>query len=109
MTKEEAIKILQDAYYTSILPDKGGIIFDALKLAVTALQSDPYAPDWSKAPDWANYCHKDSSNHWWWYECEPEKTTTYKPTIGRIQLAKVAHPIAAAENPIEKLFKRPDQ
>ena len=73
----------------------------ALEVAITALQSDSNAPDWSQAPEWANYYHKDSSDHCWWYECEPEKTSTgYKPTVVRVKLAKVP-PI------IEKLYKRP--
>ena len=77
---------------------------EALEFAIAALQSDPDAPDWSQAPNWANYYHKSSDDLGWWYEYEPKKTS-YKgflPTIGRVKLAKAAHPI-------EKLFKRPDQ
>ena len=100
MTKEQAIETLKSL----LLNIAGEKDCQAIQLAITALQSDPNAPDWSKAPEWANYYHKSSDDLGWWYEYEPKKTS-YKgflPTIGRVKLAKAAHPI-------EKLFKRPDQ
>ena len=102
MTREEAKNVLR--LYNN---QKFGIVspefWEAIAVAIAALQSDPDAPDWSQAPEWATHYHKDSSGHEWWYEYEPKKTS-YKgflPTIGRVKLAKAAHPI-------EKLFKRPD-
>ena len=94
MTKEQAIKTLESL----LLNIAGEKDCEAIELAIAALQSDPNAPDWSQAPEWANYYHIG-----WWYEYEPKKTS-YKgflPTIGRVKLAKAAHSI-------EKLFKRPD-
>lgn len=99
MTKEQALQILQEAIDKGIYHDEDVEIFDAIKIAIKCLQSDPNAPDWSQAPEWANYYHIG-----WWYEYEPKKTA-YKgflPTTGRVKLAKAAHPI-------EKLFKRPEK
>jgi len=45
ITKEQAIKILQDAYDRGIDPDGDVEIFDALKLAITTMQAYPDAPD----------------------------------------------------------------
>lgn len=28
-------------------------------------------PDWSKAPDWANYLAQDGCGLWYWFEVEP--------------------------------------
>lgn len=28
-------------------------------------------PDWSTAPDWANYLAKDSNGQWYWFEKKP--------------------------------------
>ena len=105
MTKEQAIKTLESL----LLNIAGEKDCEAIELAIAALQSDPNAPDWSQAPEWANYYHKDSNDHCWWYECEPEKTSnSYNPKIGHIKLAKASHPMAKVKNHIEKLFKRPD-
>ena len=110
MTKQEAIDTLK--LYSN---NRFGIVSEpfwkALNIALEALKAqNSDEPDWeNEAPEWANYYHKDSSDHCWWYECEPKKTITYAPTIGRIKLAKAAHPFAAAKSPIEKLFKRPDK
>ena len=106
MTKQQAIETLKNL----LLNVAGEKDCEAIELAIAALQSDPDAPDWSQAPEWATHYYKNSSGHGWWYECEPEKTsTTYNPKIGRIKLAKAAHPMAKVKNHIEKLFKRPDQ
>jgi len=28
-------------------------------------------PDWSKAPEWANYFAMDADGTWWWHELKP--------------------------------------
>ena len=28
-------------------------------------------PDWSSAPEWAEYLAMDGDGEWWWYEVEP--------------------------------------
>ena len=45
ITKEQAIKILQDAYDRGIDPDGDVEIFGSLKLAITTMQAYPDAPD----------------------------------------------------------------
>jgi hypothetical protein len=101
ITKEQAIKILQDAYYTSILPDKGGIIFDALKLAITALRADPNAPDWSEAPEWANYYSIDADGQSWWHE--------FEPSIARLNYISLGKGIPDDSLERMKLYKRTDK
>jgi len=70
MTKEQALQILQEAIDRGIDPDEDVEIFDAIKIAIECLQSDPDAPDWSKAP-WANYYAIDGDGSRWFYEFEP--------------------------------------
>ena len=78
MTKEQALQILQEAIDRRIDPDEDVEIFDAIKIAIECLQSDPNAPEWSQAPDWANYYGIDADGQRWWYEFEPElKGITY--------------------------------
>ncbi len=37
------------------------------KIEITSMN-----PDWTKAPEWANYIAMDSNHEWYWHENEPE-------------------------------------
>ena len=75
---------------------------EALQLAITALQSDPETPDWSQAPEWANYYAIDDDGQCFWYENEPvRRGNDFYPSSGRDQLH--------IKKKSTTLFKRPDQ
>jgi hypothetical protein len=101
MTKQQAIETLKSL----LLNIAGEKDCEAIELAIAALQSDPDAPDWSQAPEWATHYYKDSSGHGWWYECEPKKTTTHEPFFVPARYRQEI----PSQKPIGKLFKRPDQ
>lgn len=67
MKKEEAIKTLKSL----LLNIAGEKDCQAIELAITSLQSDPHAPDWSQAPDGANYHTTDRDGQRFFHECEP--------------------------------------
>ena len=76
MTKEQAAELLKNYQqwrkgrvdYFPVSPAK---LSQAIEVAIAALQSDPDAPDWSKAP-WANYYGIDADGSRWFYEKEPQ-------------------------------------
>ena len=73
----------------------------ALQLAITALQSDPYAPDWSQAPELANYYAIEADGQCIWFENEPQKVNlSYEEYFGSWSKNKDPKNM--------KLFKRPD-
>ena len=78
-------------------------VSEALELAITALQSDPDAPDWSKAPKWARWYAIDLIDlKGYWYENEPiDDGQRYL-----LQSGKYKRDINAN---FPTLFKRPDQ
>ena len=101
MTKEQALQILQEAIDRGIDPDENVEIFDAIKIAIECLQSDPYAPDWSQAPEWAQWYAIDGDGQRWWFEIEPTfKGTTYNGK-GEIEIDNLPERM--------KLFKRPEK
>ena len=67
MTKEQAIKTLESL----LLNIAGEKDCQAIELAITALQSDPHAPDWSQAPEWAQWYAIDRDGQRWWFDIEP--------------------------------------
>ena len=73
---------------------------NALEVAITALQSDPNAPDWSQAPEWAEWYAIDADGQCFWYENEPIKRgNNFFPSSGveKLHYKKIA----------QTLFKRP--
>lgn len=95
MTKQQAIKTLESL----LLNIAGEKDCQAIELAIAALQSDPDAPDWSQAPEWAQWYAIDGDGQRWWFEIEP----TFKGTIyngkGQIEIDNSPEHM--------KLFKRP--
>ena len=73
MTKEQAIKTLESL----LLFLAGEKDCQAIELAITALQSDPHAPDWSQAPEEANYHTTDADGQRFYHEFEPIKDGGY--------------------------------
>ena len=80
MTYETAHKILSAHQAFWVLGDLDGLKYtaaevnEALEFAKAALQSDPDGPDgpdWSQAPEWANYYAIDGDGSRWFYEFEP--------------------------------------
>lgn len=102
MTREEAKNVLR--LYNN---QKFGIVspefWEAIAVAITALQSDPYAPDWSQAPDWAEWYAIDIFGTECWFENEPtcSKQGVYFASSGKIDYC--------TKNRVQSLFKRPDQ
>jgi len=44
-------------------------------------------PDWSKAPEWANYIAMDNNYQWYWHENEPEiKWDFWNNPCGKAQI-----------------------
>ena len=101
MTKEQALQILQEAIDRGIDPDEDVEIFDAIKIAIECLQSDPNAPDWSQAPDWANWYAIDADGQRWWHELEPSITTINYLGLGKQNFDNLPERM--------KLFKRPEK
>lgn len=98
MTKEQAIELLKSL----LLNIAGEKDCQAIELAITALQSDPETPDWSQAPEWANYYAIDDDGQCFWYENEPvRRGNDFYPSSGRDQLH--------IKKKSTTLFKRPDQ
>ena len=101
MTKEQALQILQEAIDRGIDPDEDVEIFDAIKIAIEWLQSDPNAPDWSQAPDWAEWYAIDADGQCFWYENEPVKRgNNFFPSSG---VEKLHYQKRA-----QTLYKRPE-
>ena len=97
MTKQQAIEALKRL----LLNIAGEKDCEAIELAIAALQSDPDAPDWSQAPEWARWYAIDGDGQRWWFEIEPTlKETTYRGK-GKIEIDNLPERM--------KLFKRPDQ
>lgn len=43
-------------------------------------------PEWSNAPEWANYMAMDQSGKWFWFENEPkldEAEGIWRPNMGK--------------------------
>lgn len=78
MTYETAHKILSahQAWrrgLVDVMEYTAAEVSEALELAITALQSDPDAPDWSQAPEWARWYAVDADGQTNWFEKKPEK------------------------------------
>ena len=74
---------------------------EALQLAITALQSDPDAPDWSQAPEWARWYVKDKTGTECWFENEPLRlSNAYFASSGKMDYC--------TKKPFKRLYKRPD-
>ena len=98
MTKQQAIETLKSL----LLNIAGEKDCEAIEFAIAALQSDPDAPDWSQAPEWANYYAIDDDGQCFWYENEPvRRGNDFYPSSGRDQLH--------IKKKSTTLFKRPDQ
>jgi hypothetical protein len=44
-------------------------------------------PDWSQAPEWANYVAMDECGDWYWYSHQPTKGDVEWITLGKQKLA----------------------
>ena len=99
MTKEQAIETLESL----LLNIAGEKDCQAIELAITALQSDPHAPDWSQAPEWAEWYAIDIFGTECWFENEPtcSKQGVYFASSGKIDYC--------TKNRVQSLFKRPEQ
>lgn len=50
-------------------------------------------PQWSNAPEWANYLAQDEDSTWWWFALEPMKASNgWGPAMGRNKQAKFTNP-----------------
>lgn len=98
MTKQQAIETLKSL----LLNIAGEKDCEAIELAIAALQSDPYAPDWSQAPEWAQWYAIDIFGTECWFENEPtcSKQGVYFASSGKIDYC--------TKNRVQSLFKRPD-
>ena len=98
MTKEQAIKTLESL----LLNIAGEKDCQAIELAITALESDPNAPDWSQAPKWARWYAIDIFGTECWFENEPtrSKQGVYFASSGKIDYC--------TKNRVQSLFTRPD-
>ena len=70
-------------------------VWDALNVCMERLEwakkqnEIDTTPDWSNAPDWANWLAMDSEGEWHWYENKPEKEFVFwLPTGGRFAFIK---------------------
>ena len=98
MKKEEAIQLLKSL----LLNIAGEKDYQAIELAITALQSDPETPDWSQAPEWANYYAIDGDGSRWFYEFEPfQEGLDFNQNKGQWMNDDDSRRM--------KLFKRPEQ
>lgn len=99
MTKKQAIKTLKSL----LLNIAGEKDCQAIQLAIAALQSDPNAPDWSQAPEWARWYAIDSILlKGYWYENKPiYDDQNYIPKSGKYERDINAN--------FPTLFKRSDQ
>ena len=76
-------------------------IVEAVHKAIAALQSDSNAPDWSQAPDWAEWYAIDADGQCFWYENEPVKRgNNFFPSSG---VEKLHY-----QKRTQTLFKRPE-
>lgn len=101
MTREEAKNVLR--LYNN---QKFGIVspefWEAIAVAIAALQSDPDAPDWSQAPEWARWYTIDKNKTECWFENEPL-------WIGGVHFASSGKMDYCSEQLVQSLFKRPYQ
>ena len=108
MTYETAHKILSahQAWrrgLVDVMEYTAAEVNEALELAITALQSDPNAPDWSQAPKWARWYAIDIFGTECWFENEPtcSRQGVYFASSGKIDYC--------TKNRVQSLFKRPAQ
>lgn len=107
MTHETACKILSAHQAFWVLCDLDGLEYtaaevnEAIELAIAALQSDPDAPDWSLAPEWARWYVKDKTGTECWFENEPLRlSNAYFASSGKMDYC--------TKKPFKRLYKRPD-
>ena len=107
MTHETAHKILSahQAWRRGLvdaMEHTAAEVSEALELAITALQSYPYAPDWSQAPGWARWYAIDIFGTERWFENEPtcSKQGVYFASSGKIDYC--------TKKLFKTLYKRPD-
>ena len=105
MTNQEAVLklkiILGNALLNPRLKDQEEEFLKAVDMAIAALQSDPNAPDWSQAPEWARWYGIDLIDlKGYWYEKKPiYDDQDYIPKSGKYERDINAN--------FQTLFKRP--
>ena len=98
MTKQQAIKTLESL----LLKIAGEKDCQAIELAITALESDSDAPDWSQAPEWAQWYAIDKNKTECWFENEPLCVRgVYFASSGKMDYC--------SKKLVQSLFKRPDK
>jgi hypothetical protein len=64
-------------------------------------------PDWSIAPEWANYLAQDRDGSWHWYQDEPKQDHEQWVLANHCTEWKLYRPIVESKNWKETLERRP--
>lgn len=89
-------------------------VWDALNVCMERLEwakkqnEIDTTPDWSNAPDWANWLAKDADGTWYFYENRPNRLIDVWEIPGKFQGISLA-PSAGWENSLQQRPKNPDQ
>ena len=107
MTYETAHKILSahQAWrrgLVDVMEYTAAEVSEALELAITALQSDLDALDWSQAPEWARWYAIEKNKTECWFENEPF-------IIRGVYFASSGKMYYCSKKLVQSLYKRPDQ
>lgn len=99
MTKQEAIETLEKIL-SNIKEEKKR---KTIEFVIATLHADHDAPDWSKAPRWAQWYATDADGSSLWYEHEPKLkfNALYRKEKGISMLSENLKRV--------KLYKRPEQ